>query len=185
MRAWVGAIAALAVGFPLNPGHAQSAGAAAVAEDGAVAAIEDIAEDAIEDLKAAWAAGDAAAWAAVFAEDAEMVLPRGLRVIGRDAIETGHEGVFATIYQDTSLTVSVDHVRALAPDVALVAFHQTIEPAPGKTPQGSAGQDLISTMIIQRTGDGNGWRIAYLDTIPAAPADFELPTAQNPPPNGE
>ena len=163
----------------------------------------------IAGLTDAWDAGSAAAWTAHFSPDAEMILPRGLRIIGQDAIADGHAGVFATIYQDTTLDISVDHIRFLSPDVALVAFEQIIVPAPGTTPQGSAGQTLISTMIARQVlhedgnqvsgqvadQDGDGvaeqaqresvWRVEYMDAIPAAPADFELPTADNPSSNGE
>jgi uncharacterized protein (TIGR02246 family) len=140
-------------------------------------------------LVAAWDAHDAAGWAALFDADAEMILPRGLRVSGQDAIEDGHAGVFATIYQDTTLDISVDHIRFLTPDVALVGFQQTIMAAPGTTPQGSAGQTLVSTMIARQdssgSAGGDNWLVEYMDSIPAAPADFALPTAENPSPNGE
>lgn len=153
------------------PGWAQTA-----ADEAAVRAVAD-------GLEAAWAANDAAAFAAHFAPDGEMVAPRGLRIHGRDAIAEGHAGVFATIYARSTMTLAVDRVRFLTPDVALLTGAQSIAAAAGTEPQGSAGQALLASAVIRR--DGEGWLIEYLDTVPAAPADFALPTADNPSPNGE
>ncbi len=147
-----------------GPGLAQGA-----ADEGAVRALA-------ADMQAAWDANDAEDWAALFAEDGEAVLPRGLRLSGREAVRDGHAGVFASIYRGTTLDVEIDHVRFLTPDVALLGFHQTIQAAPGSEAQGSAGQRLISTLIARRADAG--WVIEYADSIPAAPSDFALPTAE-------
>jgi len=129
-------------------------------------------------LKGAWESGDASGLALLFSYDGEMVLPRGLRLVGPAAIRDGHAGVFATIYQGTTLDITDAATRFPTPDVAILRFNQLINAAPGTEPQGSAGQTLLSTLVARRADEG--WLIEYLDAIPAAPADFALPTAPAP-----
>lgn len=124
-------------------------------------------------LEAAWAANDADAFAAQFAEDADITLPRGLRLAGRTEIRDGHEGVFSTIYEGTRIQLDVQRVRFLTPDIALGLMNAMIHSAPDGEAHGSADQPLLATMLVQRL-DGE-WTVQYFQTLPAAPDDFVLP----------
>jgi uncharacterized protein (TIGR02246 family) len=74
----------------------------------------------VEQLEAAWNASDSAAWAALFAEDADFVHILGMHFTGRAAIEQGHRVIFDTIYKGSHIQFTVQKVRFVGPDVAIV-----------------------------------------------------------------
>lgn len=129
----------------------------------------------VEALSTTWEAGDADAYAALFTEDADYMAAGGVRMTGRDAIWDLHAGAFEGIYAGSTLPTEIEHVTFIAPDVALVAVRCMVEPAPGAEPQGIQGRALIGTAIVRRGADG--WKIGYMNTMPAAAADFQPPSA--------
>ena len=46
------------------------------------------------------------AWGAHFAEDADYVIINGMRIKGREAIDSGHQQIFDTIYKGSVLAAS-------------------------------------------------------------------------------
>lgn len=135
------------------------------------AAVRSVADQ----LMATWAAGDADGFVGLFTENADFMAGGGVRMTGRDAIWDLHAGAFQGIYAGSTFPVTVDHVTFITPDVAMIALKGRVEPAEGKEPAGIQGQDLIGTAIVRQ--DADGWRIAYMNTMPAAAADFQPPSA--------
>jgi len=77
-------------------------------------------------LEAAWNAGDARAWAADMAEDVYLTSVLGDRYNGRELLESGHRHVFSTIYKESRLTLTIEMIRFIRADVALVHLHQRL-----------------------------------------------------------
>jgi uncharacterized protein (TIGR02246 family) len=80
------------------------------------AALESI----VARLEAAWNAMDGTAFAAAFATDADFVTIRGEHYRGRPAIAAGHSAIFRTIYSGSTNRCTIESVRLLHPQVALV-----------------------------------------------------------------
>ncbi len=78
-------------------------------------------------LEAAWNAADAATFAALFAEDADFIHILGGYYTGRAAIEAGHRMIFGTIYKGSTVRYSVEKIRFLRPDVAIVFLRQFLQ----------------------------------------------------------
>jgi uncharacterized protein (TIGR02246 family) len=78
-------------------------------------------------LEAAWNAADSAAFAALFGDDADFVHILGGYYNGREAIEAGHHMIFGTIYKGSAVRYSVEKIRFLRPDVALVFLRQHLQ----------------------------------------------------------
>ncbi len=72
----------------------------------------------------AWNAADHVAFAACMSEDVDVVGLLGERYHGRDLVEIGHKHIFETIYRDSRVTYTVEQLRFLRPDVAVVIMHQ-------------------------------------------------------------
>ncbi len=108
-------------------------------------------------LEAAWNAADGAAFAEAFAEDADFIHILGGYYTGRAAIETGHRMIFGTIYKGSSVRYSVEKIRFVRPDVAVVYLRQFLQ-----FYEGDAARDLEArpTMFAERS-DGK-WQIVAM-----------------------
>lgn len=74
----------------------------------------------VQQLQDAWNASDGTAYAAPFANDADYVVVNGNFIHGRDAIDAGHARIFSTIYRDSHIELTVEQLRPLRDDIALV-----------------------------------------------------------------
>ena len=74
----------------------------------------------VEQLETAWNAGDSTAFAAPFAEDADFVDILGEHHRGRSVIEAGHRHILSTFYQGSQNHYTVESIRFVRPDVAIV-----------------------------------------------------------------
>jgi uncharacterized protein (TIGR02246 family) len=117
------------------------------------AAIEAI----VARLEAAWNAGDGNAYGAPFADNADFVTIRAEHFRGRDAIASGHAGIFWTIYAGSVNRYTVESVRLLRPDVALVHVHAVLDALSGPL----AGRHMARFSAVL-TRDAGGWQIASL-----------------------
>ena len=115
------------------------------------AAIEGI----VATLQAAWNAGDGDAFGAVFADDADFLNIRAEHVRGRVAIASGHIGIFRTIYAGSVVQLTLESLRLLRPDVALMHVHSTLDAPSG--PMKGKHDGRFSAVL---TRDAGGWRIA-------------------------
>lgn len=129
--------------------------------------------------EAAWNAGDAHAWAANMAEDVYLTSVLGDRYHGRDLLESGHRYVFDTIYKDSKIALTVEAIRFVRPDVALVHLHQRLM---SRLPPGAAAstarQRLMSEEMHETQArasllvvkDGGSWQVlSFQNTGIASP----------------
>jgi uncharacterized protein (TIGR02246 family) len=109
----------------------------------------------VRQLESGWNAKSGASFAKPFAEDADYVVINGMQIKGREAIAAGHQGIFDTIYKDSTLTLSVKQVRFLRSDVAVVHVSAHLKATQnGQTQEG----DAVITLVM--TKDRGEWKIA-------------------------
>ncbi len=117
-------------------------------------------------LEAAWNAADGAAFAEPFAEDADFIHILGGYYTGRSAIEAGHRMIFGTIYKGSTVRYSVEKIRFLRADVALVFLRQYLQ----FFEDGQARElEARPTVVAQKT-DGK-WQIAVLQNTRMSEAE--------------
>jgi uncharacterized protein (TIGR02246 family) len=109
-------------------------------------------------LEAAWNAADGTAFAALFADDADFIHILGGYYTGRGAIEAGHRMIFGTIYKGSTVHYSVEKIRLVRPDVAIVFLRQHLQFAEDGVAHELDGRP---TLVAERAED-NEWRIVML-----------------------
>src|SRR5262245_11218294 len=123
-------------------------------------------EEVIWKLEAAWNAGDGIAFAAPFTKDADFVNIRADRFSGRETIAAGHDGIFRSIYAGSKNRYTVDSIRLLREDVAVV--HVRAEMTVPSGPMTGKHHALYSAVL---TRDANGWEIASFHNTLMPPAE--------------
>jgi uncharacterized protein (TIGR02246 family) len=76
--------------------------------------------DLVAQLLAAWGRGDGQAYGVLFTEDAEYIAFDGSHTRGRQEIAASHQRLFDSWLKGTRLVGQIEHLRFLAPDVALI-----------------------------------------------------------------
>jgi uncharacterized protein (TIGR02246 family) len=111
------------------------------------AAIRDLFRELLDD----WGRGDGDAYGSRFTEDADYVAFDGSHTKGRQEISSSHQELFDRWVKGTRLVGSVESVRFLGPEVALVhATGSTVFPGEDK-PRPS--RDSIQTLVaVKRDG---------------------------------
>ena len=112
--------------------------------------------------------GDWKAYAALFAKDADQLTSAGTWRTGVADIEKSTAEIIATTYKGGKYTTTVDRVRVIAPNVALV--DGTFEIA---NISGGGSRKGRSTLILVNAG--GQWRIAATRSMVPTPAGA-LPT---------
>ena len=108
-------------------------------------------------LEAAWNAADGQGFAEAFAEDADFIHLLGGYYTGRTAIEAGHRMIFGTIYKGSTVRYSVEKIRFLRLDVAIVSLRQYLQFKEGGT---ASDQEARPTIIAEKR-DGK-WQIVNM-----------------------
>ncbi|MGC2109524.1 MAG: SgcJ/EcaC family oxidoreductase [Candidatus Korobacteraceae bacterium] len=108
-------------------------------------------------LEAAWNAADGASFAALFADDADFIHILGGYYTGRAAIEAGHRMIFGTIYKDSTVRYSVEKIRFVRPDVAIILLRQHLQFA-----EEGAARELDARPTIVAESRNGQWQIAAL-----------------------
>ena len=125
------------------------------------AALESI----VGQLEAAWNAMDGSAFADPFADDADFVTIRGEHFRGRPAIAEGHAGIFRSIYAGSTNHMTVEGMRLLRPEVALVHVHSLLD-----APQGPLAGQHGARFSLALTKEAGRWEIAaFHNTLEAPP----------------
>jgi uncharacterized protein (TIGR02246 family) len=123
-------------------------------------------ESVVSQLEAAWNAMDGLAFAAPFASDADFVTIRGEHFRGRPAIADGHAAIFRTIYAGSTNQCTIEGIRLLRPEVALVHVHSLVD-----APRGPLAGKHRARFSLVLTKVAGGWEIAALhNTLEAAQA---------------
>ena len=121
-------------------------------------------EKIVASLEAAWNAADGTAYAAPFAEDADFVTVRAEHLRGRTPIGAGHDGIFRSIYAGSTNRNTVESVRMLRDDVALVHVRAELDVPAGPL---AGHQSAMFSLVCLREGDD--WVIASLHNTMAPP----------------
>src|SRR5271166_1891731 len=108
-------------------------------------------------LEAASNAADGKSFSEGFAEDADFIHILGGYYTGRAAIETGHRMIFGTIYKGSTVRYSVERIRFLRPDVAIVYLRQYLQLNEGGAPSDVEARPTI----VAEKRDGK-WQIVNL-----------------------
>lgn len=82
----------------------------------------------------AWCRGDAEGYAANAEADLGFTNILGARFVGREAFVKVHERILSGIYQGSRLTLDIEHLRILGPDVAVVELAVRLEGAKSAPP---------------------------------------------------
>ena len=127
------------------------AAATAAAGDGDEAAMREN----VRQMEAGWNAKSGAQYARPFAEDADYVVVNGMYFKGREAITRAHQGIFDTIYKESTLSLSVRQVRMLRPDVAVVHVNAT-----NRYKSGGEAHTAEAILTLVMTKESGGWKIA-------------------------
>jgi uncharacterized protein (TIGR02246 family) len=113
-------------------------------------------------LEAAWNAADGRAFAALFSDDADFTVFDGKRLSGREEIAKDHAHSFATGNKDTTATFTIERLRFLGSDAAVVHLDVLIVK---KHRQLSASEERMASpvAIFQRVNDL--WRIVAFANV--------------------
>jgi uncharacterized protein (TIGR02246 family) len=108
----------------------------------------------VKRLEAAWNAGDGTAFAAEMALDADFVTIRAEHFHGREPIAAGHNGIFRSIYAGSTNHYTVESVRQIRPDVAVVHVQARLDVPAG--PLAGKHAALFSAVLVRESG---GWQV--------------------------
>lgn len=115
----------------------------------------------VQQVQDGWNAHDGKAFSSPFTTDADYVIVNGMRAKGRAEIEKGHAAIFSTIYKDSHNVATVQSVRFLRPDVAVVHVEWNLEfRMAGEAKKGHA----MNTMVM--TKEDGKWSIAAFQNTP-------------------
>ena len=121
----------------------------------------------VKQMETGWNTKSGADFAKPFAEDADYVVINGMQLKSREAIAKGHQGIFDSVYKNSTLECTVLRIRFLRPDVAVVHVSSLLKVSENN--QTRTGNAII-TMVMTKTGDR--WEIqAFQNTGVQMPAE--------------
>jgi len=122
----------------------------------------------IAEEDAAWARGDAVAYSRAIAPDCVFTNIFGMVFAGHGGFEAQHARIFSTIYRGTTLHQTIDHLRFVRPDVAIVNT-TTRMTGVGHWPAGLQPRDgaLVTRLLQVLVKDGGEWKIVAYHNVDA------------------
>ena len=108
-------------------------------------------------LESSWNAGDGDAFAGLFADDADVIHILGGYYSGQETIRAGHRMIFGTIYKGSTIHYSVEKIKFLRPDIAIVFLRQHLEMG-----EGAPVDELDARPTIVAESVAGKWRIAAM-----------------------
>ena len=126
------------------------------------AADEAALRDAVKQMENGWNTKSGAIFAKPFGEDADYVVINGNHLKGRAMIESGHQRIFDPIYKDTTLSLTVEQIRFLRSDVAVVHVK-------GYRTSPNEEQKQGAMITLTMTKEKQGWTIAAFQNTAIAP----------------
>lgn len=123
-------------------------------------------------LAAAWNAKSAEAWGEQFWPDSRFVNILGQAFDGRVANAKQHQGIFESVYRDTTITMAVVANRALGPDHRLYEVATTLGGVTRLPPGATAGPDgaLRSRFVLVAERRGAEWRLIFAQNTVVQPS---------------
>jgi uncharacterized protein (TIGR02246 family) len=127
---------------------------------------------------AAWNNGDAVAYSRPIAKDCVFTNIFGAAFAGHHGFEAQHAHIFSTIYRGTRLRQTIDHLRFVRPDVAIVNTSAEVTGIQTLAPGLQAHNGALLTKLLQVFVKDNGaWQIASYHNVDVKPAP---PMPKNP-----
>jgi uncharacterized protein (TIGR02246 family) len=127
----------------------------------------------IREFAARWTDSNAVAISNLFMPEADLVIPTGMVASGRAAIRAFYASAFAAGYAGSIAGATIEHIRSVSSDVAIVDAAWFI--ARAKTPSGAQApteRGLLTAVICR---DGNAWGIIALREQTSATAYTRIP----------
>ena len=118
----------------------------------------------IAEEEKAWNQGDAKAYASHFAEEGGFTNVLGTVYYGRRAFEERHASVFATVFKGTSLRMTVQKIRFIRPDIAIVDIDTEMTGFKALPPGIHAATDGVLRTRLQQVmskESGDWWIASY------------------------
>lgn len=137
----------MSVLFLLLCGAAFAQGSSAKAED------EKAIRANVEQMVKGWNTKSGAEFAKPFAADSDYVVVNGIHVKGRSAIDRSHQFIFDSIYKDIDINATVEKIRFLRPDVAVV--HVLAE----RFPKADKSKTIKARLTMVMVKNGEKWEI--------------------------
>ena len=109
----------------------------------------------VEQMMKGWNAKNGAEFAKPFAEDADYVVINGMQIKGRAGIAKAHQGIFDTIYKNSTISLSAETIRFLKPDVAVVHVAGSL-----KVTEGDSIRTTNARITLTMTKTDGRWEIA-------------------------
>ncbi len=116
---------------------------------------EGVAAELLGRLERAWNEADGRAFGEPFAPDADFVNIRGEHHRGREAIAAGHEAIFHSIYEGSTVVYEPTGARELPGGVILAHAGATL-----RAPSGPLAGEHNSMLSLVLVPGGGGWEIA-------------------------
>ena len=108
----------------------------------------------IEQMVKGWNTKSGEEFSKPFAEDSDYVVVNGMHLKGRVANAKGHQMIFDTFYKDTDIAATIEQIRFLRPDVAVV--HAIGE----RFPKADKSQIAKGRLTLVMVKNGGKWEIA-------------------------
>jgi uncharacterized protein (TIGR02246 family) len=125
---------------------------------------EGVAAELVGRLERAWNEAGGQAFGEPFAPDADFVDIRGEHHRSREAIAAGHQAIFDSVYEGSSVDYELTGARELSEDVILA--HAT---AVLRAPSGPLAGEHSSVLSMVLVRGGDGWEIASFHNTLVAP----------------
>jgi len=129
----------------------------------------------IREFAARWADSNSVAISNLFMADADLVIPTGMVASGRPAIRAFYANAFAAGYAGSTTGATIEHIRSVSPDIAIVDAEWFI--ARAKTTSGTQAPTERGLLAAIISRDADGWGIIALREQTSATAYTRIPTA--------
>ena len=114
----------------------------------------------IKQYQETWQSHDAERLGDFFADDSDMIVGIQPRIVGREAIAAWWNLYFSRIDSGRLLSVSIESIRLLSPDVALINVATTTGGTHSGTNETLESRKARGTWVVTR--GGGGWKISAL-----------------------
>ena len=125
---------------------------------------QGVAAELIGRLERAWNEADGRAFGEPFAPDADFVDIRGEHHRGQQAIAAGHQAIFDSVYEGSSVDYELTGARELSDGVLLAHAAADL-----RAPSGPLAGEHSSVLSLVLVGGGEGWKIASCHNTLVAP----------------
>ena len=117
-------------------------------------------QDFVKQYEEIWQSHDAGLLGDFFADDSDMIVGIQPRIVGREAIAASWNEYFSRIDSGRLLSVSIESIRLLSPDIALINVATTTGGTHSETNEILESRKARGTWVVTR--EGGEWTISAL-----------------------